>query len=556
MRLWVRMLSAGICLLLLGGVAQAETLTVSVRRADGAGEAVSVWKHDSSGKNYLFLPAYMKDQALTVSAPKGDLLLDGTPLPDGSQTDAIRGGGTLSYRPKGGSLQSVAVLQGENLPAIHLTTASGSLDYIHKRKGNKEAGTLMIVLPDGSVDFAGSLDYVKGHGNATFVYDKKSYQIKLEEKSALLGMDSGKRYVLLANQHENSLLRNRITLELARELGLAFTPDCRSVDLYVNGEYRGNYLLTDKVTIASNSVDVEESEDALEEANKALIDRGYEPERYGKNGYEAGTYKGARWPVEPADVTGGFLFELEYQTRYGEEASGVVTERGQAVVVKEPEQMSLEQGAYANELLNRFERAIFSEDGVDAVSGQHYAQIADLPSLARKYLIEELSKNYDATKSSQYFYKDSDAVDPLLYAGPVWDYDSAWGNYAHSDPDDAGPEGLIAESGERYAWWPALYRQRDFAAQVRKIYQEEARPLLLGLIGDAPMPEGSRMGTLDELAAELDGSAAMNFLRWRVFNHSTRAVKTGADYAENIEYLRGWIRGRLAWLDGQWLGER
>ena len=83
-----------------------------------------------------------------------------------------------------------------------------------------------------------------------------------------------------------------------------------SVDLYVNGEYRGSYLLCDKVTIASGSVDITESEEAIEEANEAYIERGGEPEAYGTNEYEAGTCKGVNWPREPEDVTGGFLFEL------------------------------------------------------------------------------------------------------------------------------------------------------------------------------------------------------------------------------------------------------
>ena len=83
--------------------------------------------------------------------------------------------------------------------------------------------------------------------------------------------------------------------------------------------------------------------------------------------------------------------------------------------------MSAAQGEYASALLNSFERAIFASDGVDSETGRHYTEIADFDSLVRKYMIEEVCKNYDGNKSSQYFFKDSDAVDPLLYAGPVWD---------------------------------------------------------------------------------------------------------------------------------------
>ena len=114
----------------------------------------------------------------------------------------------------------------------------------------------------------------------------------------------------------------------------------------------------------------------------------------------------------------------------------------------------------------------------------------------------------------------------------------------------AKPDGLsIARQGYDYSWWPALYRQQDFRMEVRRVYDEELRPMLETLIGEQP-ENGIR--TLDQYAKELSASAEMNFLRWRIFNHETRAVKTGADYLENIEYLRRWIRARMAYLDTAW----
>ncbi|MDO5299005.1 MAG: CotH kinase family protein [Clostridia bacterium] len=544
---------AALCLLtavwmLAGGQAMAQELTV--RRVDGIGEAVGIWEK-SDGQLYLFLPAYMEGQMLEVRYEgTGSVCMGEMDIPSGSQTDAIQGGAELTLEDG----ETIIVMQSRNLPAVHLTTASGSLDYIHEKKGNKESGSMTIVTAEGVVNYCQEIDTIKGHGNATFVYEKKSYQVKLEKKAPLLGMDEGKTYVLLANQHENSLLRNRLTFELAAAIGLRYTPECRSVDLYVNGEYRGNYLLCDKVKISSGCVDITDSEELIEAANAEFIEEGGEPELYGSSKYAAGTYKGAAWPVEPEDITGGYLFELEYTQRYPDETSGVVTERGQAVVVKYPEEMSAAQGEYVNELLNRFERAIFAGDGVDAQSGMHYTEIADFDSLVRKYMIEEISKNYDANKSSQYFYKDSDSVDTRIYAGPVWDYDSAWGNYAQEGKlETAAPTGLnVAQKGFKYSWWPALYKQSDFAAQVRSVFDEELKPLLYGVIGEYALPAGSGLKSLDAYAQELSASAEMNFVRWRVLNHSSRAVKTGATYAENIEYLRDWIENRLEYLDKTW----
>lgn len=538
-----------VCMLLPAACAQA----LSVSRADGVGNSVAVWTREN-GRSYLFLPAYMQDETLTVSYDGArSLSVNGEKIADGGQTQSICVGAEVIVGGRNGKTR-IIVMQSENLPAIHLTTQSGKLDYIHKRKGNRESGTITIVTAAGETDCSTAVEQIKGHGNATFTYEKKPYQIKLEKKASLLGMEEAKRYVLLANQHENSLLRNRITLDLARGLGLRFTPECRPADLYVNGEYRGSYLLTDKVGVDSGSVEITDSEDALEFVNEAFLERGGEPEAFGRSDYEAGRYKGVRWPKEPEDLTGGYLFELEYRDRYDDEISGLVTEMGQAIVVKHPEEMGIAQGRYAYELLGSFERAIFSPDGTDPESGKHYTQLADFESLVRKYMVEEASKNYDGNNSSQYFYKDSDSACPLLYAGPVWDYDSAWGNYAKKGAEkDAEPEGLrIAKEGYRYSWWPALYAQEDFAAHVRMVYEEELRPMLEVLAGVRAAWEGCAVNALDDYARELNASAAMNFARWRIFNHSSRAIQTGEDYEENIKFLKNWIKERTMFLDGAW----
>ena len=535
--------------LLMTSSALADALFVS--RADGVGESVGLFT-GTNYKTYLFLPAYMAEQENMLSLEGySEAVIDGVSVKDGETTDKLRNGTQLTLK-KGGRKTEVIVMAG-SLPAVHLTTESGSLDHIHEKKGNKEAAELVIVTADGTINYDAPIDSMKGHGNATFVYEKKSYQIKLEKKAQLLDMDESKSFVLVANQHENTFLRNRITFELADALDLPYTPDCRSVDLFVNGEFRGSYLLSDKIGISGGSVDIVELEKEIEKLNEEFLDRGGEPEKYGNNGYRKGTYKGAVWPKEPEDVTGGYLFELEYEQRYADEASGVVTQRGQAVVVKSPEQMTQSQGEYVNNLLNSFERAIFAADGVDPQTGMHYTDLADFDSLVRKYMIEETCKNYDGNKSSQYFFKDTDEEDEMLYAGPVWDYDSAWGNYApEGRPRVAAPQGMtVAENGESYSWWPALAKQSDFAAEVSEVYVSELRPLLAVLVGNEEAGE-TGIRSLDAYAAELNDSAQMNFARWRVLNSKARELKTGATYAENIEYLRKWIMDRMIVLDEAW----
>ena len=87
---------------------------------------------------------------------------------------------------------------------------------------------------------------------------------------------------------------------------------------------------------------------------------------------------------------------------------------------------------------------------------------------------------------------------------------------------------------------------------MRSVYESELRPLLQVLTGAREAQADGEVKSLDAYADELSASAEMNFVRWRVLNHETRAVKTGATYAENISYLKNWIEARMAYLDKTW----
>ena len=523
-------------------------LPMSVCRADGVGFSLTSFQNSRSDR-YFFLPAYMDGQLLTLTLQEGtELEIDGVRYANG---DAARmTGGTTAQLITGRGTVPVYILS-STLPCLHLTLEEGGLDRIAEDKGHKEPAELLALSPEGVTLWSGALKNMKGHGNATFVFKKKSYQIHFEEKTGLLGLTARKKFILLANQHENSLLRNRITFDLARAAGLRYTPECAPVDLYANGEYLGSYLLCSKIGVGSGGVDITDAEELTEAANGNPEQL---PKACGTRKAKAGTFKGIAWEQEPEDVTGGFLFSLEYASRYKDTTSGVVTRlRGQTIAVKSPENMTAGQGQYLLELLDSLERAIYDRNGMDTRTGRHYTEIISLDSFARKYLIEEISRNYDSNNSSMYFYKDSDSIDPLIYAGPVWDYDSAWGGYSGTGKTDVDPVGLFAAAKMKgHQWWPALYAQPEFLERVKTLWWTEFRPLMEVLVGDAEPWEGCGVTPIPVLAQEMDASAQMNFKRWLILNSQDHWLKTGATYAANIDYLTDWIRQRIAFLDKKW----
>lgn len=518
-------------------------------------DALRWWYSSNEKKYYLFLPAGTDTSNLRLwfkSAAKS-LTVDGQIVSNGDRVDFLKPNseidiacGSFHYR--------LAVMQSENIPALFITTASGNLERIHSNKNNQETGTLAMLCADGSVAYDGPLDQIKCRGNATFFLNKKPYQIKLGKSTNLCGMGKSKTWVLLANHHDNSLLRNSLAFALAQAVGIAYTSMFQQVDLYINNEYYGTYLLCEKVEIGTNRVNIPDLEKATEALNEH--DLASYP-KFGKKNYAVNQMRGYKIPVDPPDITGGYLLELEYGIRYKNEPSAFVTKRGQSIVIKSPKYASQAQVAYIRDFMQGFENAIFAEDGIDPISGKHYSEFVDMESLVKKYLLEEVIKNYDGNRSSQFFYKPPDDLSPLAMAGPPWDYDSSMGNYTSDDnPTVHLPELLYVATDSKtdHYWYPQLFKKVEFQKAAIQMYHSQFAPalkLLLGLGGSG----SEQTPSLDDFVSEVEASAAMNFVRWPIFNHKSRPLKTGANYKENIEYVRSFLSGRLNFLNEAWKQE-
>lgn len=514
-------------------------------------EPIRCWDSDHDDLCYLFLPAAADPSSLAVfhNAQDGEIWVDGAALSSGTTLGVFAPGAEIPLKADGRSYR-LRVMQSAKIPAMFIRTENGTLEAIHADKNHRETGAMRLVDADGIVAYDGGLRQFKGHGNATFQYPKKSFQIKLEDKTDLLGMGKARTWILVANYSDYSLLRNRVALELARAAGLAYTPEGQNIDLYIDGEYRGNYLLCEKVEIDEERVAIYDLEKATENANAQPLS---ECRPYGTKKSKENTEKGFEIPNDPADITGGYLLELDYPVRYTPEASGFVTRRGQPVVIKSPEYASEAQVSYIRSLMQGLETALQAKDGVDPKSGKHYTDFVDLDSLVRKYLVEEVVKNYDGNKSSLYFYKPSDAVSTKLFAGPVWDYDSSLGNFAKEhDWSYARPKGVVVgtDTGRKSYLFPLAYRRPDFYAEVVRVNHSTFVPTLETLIGERE--SNGTLCSIDEMAADLEASTAMNQVRWPLFIRTSHPVDTGDTFQENIAYLKAFLVDRTAFLSETW----
>lgn len=438
---------------------------------------------------------------------------------------------------------SVVWLYSEHIPAVFIETESGTSDQINSDKNIKEPGTIKVLEPDGSFSLEHSLEYIKGRGNTSYTeFDKKPYQIKLTQDAPFLDMEPGKKWVFVSNSADSSLIRNALSRSLAGHLNLPQSEEGTFVDLYVNKEYVGNYYVVEKIEIQENRLLLSDLQKATEHENETEDLSTYETAW-------TDTTKAKQIPNDPEDITGGYLIERDFDNRFLKEVeineSYFITEAKECFIVRDPEYTSEAQIAYIDSYVQSVENAILSAEGIDGTTGKSYQDLIDVDSFVRKYLLEEVTANYDGGVASSYFYKDSDTIDGRLYAGPVWDYDVSWGNSpAYLGQISTSPERLsrLASHSDSSVWFQSLYHKPEVYEKIVSCYAQEISPYLT-LLADEILP------MLDEITA---ASAAMDQVRWE--DQYARNGYSG-DRSEQITFIADYIKARKDFLDQAWIAQ-
>ena len=213
---------------------------------------------------------------------------------------------------------------------------------------------------------------IKGRGNTTWKNPKKPYTIKFEQKQEFLGMKNAKKWVLLANYLDRTLMRNAIAFEIARHTNLEWTPNGKFAELFLNGKFLGNYFVCEEIQINKNRLNISEAAYLLE------LDI---------NDYEDREFKSLfkKYPIN----------------------------------IRNPDNPSKEQIDYIQNYIDTVESFLYGEHKISAI--ENYL---DLQTFADYLIVHELSQNSETLyPKSVYMYKDSN----LLKIGPVWDFD--WGSF-------------------------------------------------------------------------------------------------------------------------------
>lgn len=387
-----------------------------------------------------------------------------------------------------------------DLPAIYITTDDGA--DITSTEVYTTANLKMVETDGTATDYAATK--VRGRGNTLFTLEKKPYKLKLTKKTALAGSDyaKGKKWNLMADHGDKTLLRNAVASFIALEAGQPFAPIAKFVDLTVNNKYVGTYRLTDQIDIRKKRVNITEQPEVL---------------------------------TAQTDISGGYLLEID-DSADDLEGSVVSTPKGMKVTIKSPDEDVIQQKQidYITSHLEKFENALFSSTWLDANSG--YRQYLDLNSLIQWYITAELTAEPNSFRSV-YFYKD--VANDKFYFGPVWDFDFAFDNSARWG---SRPEALVAQEGRGpewvFTWIDRLRQDPEFHKGVNEAWKT--------LVANGLIDKTIKY--IDETAAQIEKSQQKNFSLYAIGTKAHDEQHLFSTYAEGVNFLKENLRARAEFL--------
>ena len=349
------------------------------------------------------------------------------------------------------------------LPVVIIDTQGG------KAVASKDTYVPGTVRIQGVGDWEGLAETgceIRGRGNTTWYWPKKPYLLKLNEKQHIFGMHKHKRWVLLANFMDRTLMRNLVSMKVASMTRLAWTPGCVPVELVLNGRHMGSYLLIEQVRVDNHRVAVTEMT----------------PE---DNAGDA--------------VTGGYLLELDFH--YDNpvqwiDPNGHNQQWGNGIPfgVKYPdsEEITLQQLAYIKNYVAEAANTLYGKDFLNPETG--YAKYIDVDSFIDYWIVFEVMGNHElGNPGSVFMHKDRGGK---LVAGPCWDFD--WGVLSYN----TSPQARTGLVNRKAIWYERLMQDPAFKSRLKSRFEE-----LLPQLETIP-------DYMDECEKLLTASAALNFRMW------------------------------------------
>ena len=346
-------------------------------------------------------------------------------------------------------------------------------------------------------------------GNASLNFAKKPYRIKFESKQRPLDAPAkAKKWTLISNYGDKTLMRNLLAFHISEVIGMPYTPYGRSVDVILNGEYKGCYQLCDQIEVNKNRVNIDELETS---------------------------------DISGEALTGGYLWEIDAYA--DQEVSWFNSNHNIPVTIKSPDEEDItpEQSKYVADFFNKMEETVYATYFDNKDYG--WRSILDAETFLKHFLIGELSGNTD-TYWSVYQYKKRG--EDKAYTGPVWDFDIAFDNDYRTYPLNNKSEFVCFNGGSTAG---------SMGQFVRRVVLQDAQTIpelreIWAVARCNGIDSASLCMWIDSIAEEIDRSQTFTFMRWDILNRQEHMnpVARGS-FAAEVAYLKEYITKRVEWMD-------
>lgn len=430
------------------------------------------------------------------------------------------------------SLQAQVQLQTSNLPILVITTENG----VEIPNEPKIAAHLGIIwngdgvtnhITDPFNDYDGKAG-IEIRGSSSQWFDKKNYALETwnpdstSNNVSLLGLPKENDWVLHGPFSDKSLLRNAMAYTLAGWI-MEYAPRVRFCEVVINDNYKGVYILTEKIKRDKNRVNISELTPDVTAGD---------------------------------DLTGGYI--LKFDKWDGAFSDGFPSlyppypgANGQVYYqyhYPAPDEITPQQKSYIKNYVDLMEYTMKSSYFADSLEG--YPKFFDVPTLRQFIFIQEIGRNVDGYRLSTFMYKDKDSKDSRLKLGPIWDFNLAFGNVDYCIGPGTYGWGIHfndfcpSDSWSIQFWWLRLWDEPGFQKDLGKNWRD---------LRATTLSNERVFHLLDSLANMLQVPAQRNFQRWPILNqYIWPNAFVGGSYQAEVNYLRTWLTDRLAWMDEQW----
>ena len=424
-------------------------------------------------------------------------------------TNTITDNGDGGKKTAAGTLGFTVAYTG--LPVLYLDT---EIETELITKESYTHGIMKIISEeygDFEYTFSKEKEGIKGRGNSSWAFPKKGYNIKFDKKQTLFNLPKSKKWCIVANYRDKTLIRNNLSSVLGTKVfNSEWNASFIYVDLVMNGEYMGNYIFCEKITLDENRVDIQDISD------------------YGKSKYSDINQDGT---VDLND--GGFILEVDVRKDadfYFTSTQGVV------FTLKDPDEVSMEIQDHIQNIVQQTEDILYGENFKDENLG--WKKYLDIDSFIDWFLVNEFSKYHDSSfQTSVYLFYDPN--DGKIHMGPNWDFDLGFGNSGDYYTDYKYDGWLIKNA----KWISRLFEDELFVQNVKQRWNEKKFELFYYM-----------NTSVWNLYNDIQISANYNFLRWNILgtnidNYSPPGYENRTSYQSEVDYLIDWCNKRYQWLD-------